>query len=766
MKTKLLRLALCAFVAALPIGAWADEPQTIGQVAVLEFSAETEDNSTGLDAITNYNSTGFYLRGYNSNNNVKIPIRVTNIDRTFNFSDGSSFTSHNYATLKAQTKNNYTSNPAANAAYADNNRLNIGFQTTVPGKIFIGFQTGSSEPGEGAKLRLAMNGTVVSETLYTTVNENSNVRCGVVEYTASEAGTFFIDAWTTAANIYYIRFVPQQPISNYKLWTFTGNETNMTGADNYTKYIQNYDGLYFRLNSSRTATFSSASGYARVSPGYGFSPSGKFTLQGGEMTADVATKNVKDVFNPFVPGNNTKDNSDRSVTFKTTKAGNVYVAFKSSSSASDRKASIFFKSDSESSFTEVASKYVSNNNQVMQYEATEGGIFIIASTSAIDIYAIKYVPYGEEDLTKGDVIDATTYWDFSQFQGHIDYSLTSSNSNVPNCSGLYMHVYGSHTITTKTSTISEAQTIGSKSYSGVTSSVFINGGTGTVSTNGYVASATENNVDAYGLNVNRAGTLYILVQTPGAERTFTFNFNGANVLTSDAVSANSIAKLSYHADEGGTIFFKGTGGSFYLIAAAFIPDSEGSMTKKISISDASYATFSATQNYTIPSGVRAYTVSAVDASSATLSKITTGVIPACTGAILYKDGGGDVILTSSMSATSIENNYLKANIVAYDLPANNGSNYNYTLAAGPTFKHSDGTGTLAAGKAFLRTTENVPGNEARSLELVFDDDETTGIKAIETSQYTNDIYFNLAGQRVEKPTKGLYIVNGKKVVIK
>ena len=32
---------------------------------------------------------------------------------------------------------------------------------------------------------------------------------------------------------------------------------------------------------------------------------------------------------------------------------------------------------------------------------------------------------------------------------------------------------------------------------------------------------------------------------------------------------------------------------------------------------------------------------------------------------------------------------------------------------------------------------------------------------------TNDkVVYNLAGQRVAQPTKGLYIVNGKKVIIK
>ena len=52
---------------------------------------------------------------------------------------------------------------------------------------------------------------------------------------------------------------------------------------------------------------------------------------------------------------------------------------------------------------------------------------------------------------------------------------------------------------------------------------------------------------------------------------------------------------------------------------------------------------------------------------------------------------------------------------------------------------------------------------ARSLKIVFDD-ETTGIN--EVSVVKDKSYFNLGGQRVSKPTKGLYIMNGKKVMIK
>ena len=44
--------------------------------------------------------------------------------------------------------------------------------------------------------------------------------------------------------------------------------------------------------------------------------------------------------------------------------------------------------------------------------------------------------------------------------------------------------------------------------------------------------------------------------------------------------------------------------------------------------------------------------------------------------------------------------------------------------------------------------------------------ESTGISNIEAEIIGDDVIYNLRGQRVEHPTKGLYIINGKKVVIK
>ena len=68
--------------------------------------------------------------------------------------------------------------------------------------------------------------------------------------------------------------------------------------------------------------------------------------------------------------------------------------------------------------------------------------------------------------------------------------------------------------------------------------------------------------------------------------------------------------------------------------------------------------------------------------------------------------------------------------------------------------------TVDEGKAYLEFNEEI---EAPLFDL---DGEATSIKAVEAKTVENGEYYNLAGQRVAQPTKGLYIVNGKKVIIK
>jgi hypothetical protein len=80
------------------------------------------------------------------------------------------------------------------------------------------------------------------------------------------------------------------------------------------------------------------------------------------------------------------------------------------------------------------------------------------------------------------------------------------------------------------------------------------------------------------------------------------------------------------------------------------------------------------------------------------------------------------------------------------------------------FKKITSARVIPTGKAYLQFDEEVA---ARELTFDFGSEETTGVADVRSKMADGrSEYFNLAGQRVANPTKGLYIVNGRKVIIK
>jgi len=93
--------------------------------------------------------------------------------------------------------------------------------------------------------------------------------------------------------------------------------------------------------------------------------------------------------------------------------------------------------------------------------------------------------------------------------------------------------------------------------------------------------------------------------------------------------------------------------------------------------------------------------------------------------------------------------------------------YNYVLSLDSSnkiqfVKIGTSGATVTADKAYLALTAAPGGSGARSLDL---DGNVTAIKNIKVGTEDN-IYYDLQGRRVLYPTKGLYIVNGKKVILK
>ncbi|MBQ9203093.1 MAG: Ig-like domain-containing protein [Prevotella sp.] len=183
-------------------------------------------------------------------------------------------------------------------------------------------------------------------------------------------------------------------------------------------------------------------------------------------------------------------------------------------------------------------------------------------------------------------------------------------------------------------------------------------------------------------------------------------------------------------------------------------------TETVTVSSAEYATFAPVNTVAVPADVTAYIVSETSASSVTLDEVT--VIPAGTPVIVYKEGAADTEVTftaTDADASDVSGNRLQ--VSASSVTAD-GTQYVLAQVEGVVGFHKVIAGTtIAAGKAYL-----VSPAGANFLRFDFDD-ETTGITNNNREDITNNgEYFNLAGQRVAQPAKGLYIVNGKKVVIR
>lgn len=194
------------------------------------------------------------------------------------------------------------------------------------------------------------------------------------------------------------------------------------------------------------------------------------------------------------------------------------------------------------------------------------------------------------------------------------------------------------------------------------------------------------------------------------------------------------------------------------------------MGNDIIIGSAGMGTFCSTHplDFSGTEDIKAYIVSAFKPSTGevTLTRITD--VPANTG-IVVKGNEGSYPIPWGAGETVVANMLVG---VTEDTQLNkvDGDYTNYILAKKNNklgfYAVNDGS-TLSAGKAYLPlpTTQLPSGTGARQLTMVFDD-ETTGIQQIQSDVKSNGDYYDLKGRRVSTPTRGLYIVNGKKVVIK
>jgi hypothetical protein len=153
-------------------------------------------------------------------------------------------------------------------------------------------------------------------------------------------------------------------------------------------------------------------------------------------------------------------------------------------------------------------------------------------------------------------------------------------------------------------------------------------------------------------------------------------------------------------------------------------------------------------------------VAAPEANKAYLVKTTA------TG-LTTSETGKSIVATPANLGSSITNVDFIGTLAATAIPASDATNSYFAYNNGSLVKITTAAATLPAFRGYFKVSTTAISGGARSLNISFDD-ETTGIKNLTPSPSPKGegSVYTLSGQRVENPAKGLYIVNGKKVLVK
>ena len=236
-----------------------------------------------------------------------------------------------------------------------------------------------------------------------------------------------------------------------------------------------------------------------------------------------------------------------------------------------------------------------------------------------------------------------------------------------------------------------------------------------------------------------------------------------NTYTVSVAEAGTYTVRCYAAEGGGDQFNSSHGS----IVVSFAKLDVMELTKSVTFA-AEYATLYLGYKVAIPAGVEAYVLTGVNSNWATLTQLNN-IIPANTAVILKGTANSSYrFYYTSSEAEDVEINYLEGSIAdryvqgdAYVLGIPEGET-EPALCKAVLNKVDNTSFKNNANKAYLKVA---PG-AAMSTSLRFDFDGTTGIEEVET-EVAEDVIYDLTGRRVNEITKaGVYVVGGRKVMVK
>ena len=254
-------------------------------------------------------------------------------------------------------------------------------------------------------------------------------------------------------------------------------------------------------------------------------------------------------------------------------------------------------------------------------------------------------------------------------------------------------------------------------------------------------------------------------------------------------------KVNYYLSGDGT--FKSVKGyanignnkSYLQLPGTFAP-AEAGATQTVKVGSAGKASYAAPVDldFTNIEGLKAFTATGYDKSTKTIWLTRVMKVQKGEGVLLKGDPNSYEIPSVAVQS-SYENMFVgntSGNEIQVLETSEDGSQTNYYLKGDGSFVSVKGYVNIKNNKCYLALpTSMVAVSSTRSAEdsFIFEEPEviklpidfmsigsegdgTTGVKEVKSGEVKGDEWYTLQGQRVAKPGKGLYIRNGKKVLVK
>lgn len=225
------------------------------------------------------------------------------------------------------------------------------------------------------------------------------------------------------------------------------------------------------------------------------------------------------------------------------------------------------------------------------------------------------------------------------------------------------------------------------------------------------------------------------------------------------IASTTITEDAMVFDKNAVIKAKGSNGNLILDYILL----EKVTSEDVAVSAIKFATYVPTCNVVAPADVKVYTAKVNEAKSAVvLTEVPAGsVIAKGTPVLVGAEEGSYTFVASADEAATIENNDLKA--AAADTKGDGSTIYALVEQNGEAvFAPLKEGVAVSLGHAYLE----LPAASATRFYSIQFGGETTGINEVNAAAKADGAYYTLQGVKTSKAAKGIYIHNGKKVVIK